>query len=657
MWQPYAELLGLSASCVRANSDFGVFPNLSEFFYENHGVLAAYDSAMAYSPEIRQAARALYLKAWTPREIADELNLNSDRIIYYWADKFGWRDMLREQTIDEAIANRIQTLLEIENPSKPQLDMLDRLIEHHVKLKKLRAKPAKPEHISGEVSAQSGKQTSRSGHKTEQSGQQNADSGQSSAPSGKKCKKVKNDVSEITEGDFKRWHGSLFEYQHTMRNNLHQRIRNILKSRQIGATYYFAGEALENAILTGDNQIFLSASRAQAEVFRRYIVSLAKEFLGLELSGNPMTLSNGAELHFLSTNGKTAQSYHGHVYVDEYFWIGKFDELNKVASAMATHKKWRKTYFSTPSTKMHPAYPFWTGEKWRDGSERRKNIEFPTFDELRDGGRLCPDKQWRYVVTIEDAAKGGCDLFDIDELREEYNDTDFNNLFMCIFVDGASSIFEFNKIQKCMVDTAIWQDYSPSAERPFGNREVWLGYDPSRTRDNAVLMVVAPPVVAAEKFRVLEKHTWRGLAFQHQAAEISKVFLRFNVTYLGIDVTGIGAGVYDLLKDTHPREVVPIHYSPDNKNRLVMKMIDVIDGNRLQFDAGMKETAMSFMAIKRTSTNSGNNMTFKAERSELAGHADDFWALSHALINEPLNHTTKRKSRWVFSGEQGQLAA
>ncbi|PWN69541.1 hypothetical protein CV741_28245, partial [Bacillus cereus] len=27
---------------------------------------------------------ALYLKAWTPREIADELNLNSDRIIYYW---------------------------------------------------------------------------------------------------------------------------------------------------------------------------------------------------------------------------------------------------------------------------------------------------------------------------------------------------------------------------------------------------------------------------------------------------------------------------------------------------------------------------------------------------------------------------------------------
>ncbi|MBY8128937.1 terminase ATPase subunit family protein [Vibrio fluvialis] len=606
---------------------------------------------MAYAPEIRQAARALYLKAWTPREIADELNLNSDRIIYHWADKYGWRDMLREQTIDEAIANRIQTLLEIENPSKPQLDMLDRLIGHHVKLKKVRASELPKEPTESDT------HSTQSGHKSGKSGSQNADSGKQMAQSGKRGRKVKNDVSEITEDCFKLWHDSLFKYQVVMRDNLHQRIRNILKSRQIGATYYFAGEALEQAILTGDNQIFLSASRAQAEVFRRYIVALAKEFLGLELSGNPMTLSNGAELHFLSTNGKTAQSYHGHVYVDEYFWIGKFDELNKVASAMATHKKWRKTYFSTPSSKMHAAYPFWTGDKWRGDKSTRKNIEFPTFDELRDGGRLCPDRQWRYVVTIEDAAKGGCNLFAIDELREEYSEHDFNNLFMCIFVDGASSIFEFNKVQKCMVDAGIWQDFKASAKRPFGSREVWLGYDPSRTRDNAVLMVVAPPIVAAEKFRILEKHTWRGLSFQHQASEISKVFERFNVTYLGIDITGIGAGVYDLLSNKYPRETVAIHYSNENKNRLVMKMIDVIDGNRLQFDAGMKETAMSFMAIKRVSTNSGNMMTFKADRSEVVGHADDFWALSHALINEPLDHTTKRKSRWAFSGEQGNLAA
>lgn len=602
-----------------------------------------YHRRMAYSPELRQAVRSLYLKAWTPREIATELNLPNERIIYYWADKFGWRDMLREQTIDEAISNRIQTLLEIENPSKPQLDMLDRLIHHHVKLKKLRATEAPSPAPSSNDSDHSSEPR---GKPADSSGQSSRSSGKSSKPRGKK---VKNNVSDITADDFQTWHDSLFAYQHVMRNHLHQRTRNILKSRQIGATYYFSGEALEDAILTGDNQLFLSASRAQAEVFRRYIIALAKEFLDLELSGNPITLSNGAELHFLSTNGKTAQSYHGHVYVDEYFWIGNFDELNKVASAMATHKKWRKTYFSTPSSKMHPAYPFWTGEKWRGDKASRKQIEFPTFDQLRDGGRECPDRQWRYIVTIEDAAAGGCDLFDIDELREEYSEHDFKNLFLCEFVDGANAIFQFNKIQKCMVDTSIWQDFKANAKRPFGSREVWLGYDPSRTRDNAVLMVVAPPIVAVEKFRVLERYTWRGLSFQHQASEISKVFERFNVTYLGIDITGIGAGVYDLLSNKHPRETVAIHYSNETKNRLVMKMLDIIDAERLQFDANLKETAMAFMAIKRVSTNSGNMMTFKADRSELVGHADDFWALSHALINEPLDHTTKRKSRWAFS--------
>ncbi|KFI13306.1 terminase [Vibrio sp. B183] len=592
---------------------------------------------MAYSPEVRQAARALYLKAWTPREIATELNLNNERIIYYWADKFGWRDMLREQTIDEAIANRIQTLLELEDPSKNQLDMLDRLIKHHAALKKQRAQ----EKQQGEQPLNAGnkKHENKSNRGDQQSG--------SNSKSNKKRKGKKNDISELSEEDFATWHDSLFAYQHVMRNNIKQRIRNILKSRQIGATYYFSGEALEDAILTGDNQIFLSASRAQAEVFRSYIIAIAKEFLDIELTGNPIILSNGAELRFLSTNSKTAQSYHGHVYVDEYFWIPKFDELNKLASAMATHKKWRKTYFSTPSSKMHQAYPFWTGDQWRKGRDSRAKIEFPTFEEYRNGGVLCPDKQWRYVVTIEDAAAGGCDLFDIEELQDEYSKDDFDNLFMCVFVDGSLSVFKFTDLEKGMVDSAQWQDFKPKTKSPFAGREVWLGYDPSRTRDNACLVVIAPPAVAGEKFRVLEKHYWKGLNFQYHVSEIEKVFKRYKVTYIGVDTTGIGGGVWDLIKKKHPREAHAIHYSNENKNRLVMKMIDIVEAKRLQFDAQHKDIAMAFMAIKRVPTNSGNAMTFKAERSETTGHADAFWAISHAIINEPLDHDTPTKSTWA----------
>jgi hypothetical protein len=51
------------------------------------------------------------------------------------------------------------------------------------------------------------------------------------------------------------------------------------------------------------------------------------------------------------------------------------------------------------------------------------------------------------VVTIEDAVAGGCELFDIDELRDEYNGDDFANLFMCVFVDDAASVFKFSDLE------------------------------------------------------------------------------------------------------------------------------------------------------------------------------------------------------------------
>ncbi len=74
------------------------------------------------------------------------------------------------------------------------------------------------------------------------------------------------------------------------------------------------------------------------------------------------------------TDSSTAQGYHDHVYVDEYFWIRDFAKLNILAGAMASHKKWRKTYFSTPSATSHQAYPFWTGDDFRRANAHHGTI-------------------------------------------------------------------------------------------------------------------------------------------------------------------------------------------------------------------------------------------------------------------------------------------
>lgn len=173
---------------------------------------------------------------------------------------------------------------------------------------------------------------------------------------------------------------------------------------------------------------------------------------------------------------------------------------------------------------------------------------------------------------------------------------------------------------------------------------MWIGYDPSRTRDDATCVVVAPPLEQGGKFRILEKHSWRGHSFTFQAAQVKKLCERFNVQYIGIDITGVGYGVFDLVRDFFPR-ATPIHYSLETKNTLVLKAQDTIHGRRIEWDAGWNDIAAAFLTIKRGATTSGQ-ITYSASRTDATGHADIAWAVMHALAHEPLNVHKKRRSRW-----------
>lgn len=594
-----------------------------------------------YKEEIRFAAKTLYVRRMTPAEIAKELNI-PQRTIYNWAEKFGWADLIAHDSIEEAISRRYIALSDKSNKTELELQELRDLIAHHVKIIGQRNKHAER---MAEINARAQRDTPGA---TDESGER------------KRKKYRKNDVSGLTAEQldtFAREH--LFDYQLYCRDHKYEDWRFILKSRQIGMTYYFAFEAFEDAVTTGDHQVFFSASKAQAEIFKQYIFEIAEQHFGITLSGagNKVKLSNGAVLRFLSTNSSTAQGFNGHLYGDEVFWIPRFKKLHDVASAMTTQSRFRTTYFSTPSAKTHEAYDVWTGDHWKDGDPKRKVIPFPTDKALQGAGQRCPDTLWRYVITMEMAIAGGLGkLVEIKRLRNRYNETTFNMLYMCVFVDSKDAVFKFSELQRCAVDATRWGDYDPTAARPFGDREVWAGFDPARTGDNSTFVLIAPPLYAVERFRVLAVYHWQGLSFSHQAKQIKELMRRFNITHIGIDITGIGRGVYELVSKFAPREARPIHYTLDNKNDLVLKMIDTIDRNRIEWGADAidevsgdrAEIVPSFMAIRRAITKGGGKMTFVAERSEKTGHADIFFAISHAMINEPLDYEFERPSTWTF---------
>ncbi|REC94868.1 terminase large subunit domain-containing protein [Kushneria indalinina] len=577
---------------------------------------AEIDAALDSPDAAKLSARHLYWMGWRVGRIAEFLNL-SPNTISSWKARDKWDEATSTQRVEGALEARLVMLIskeQKEGKDFKEIDLLGRQIERLARV-----------------------------HKFEESGKEgDLNPNIERRNAGEKRKPARNDVGDegviqIVEA----FEASLFEYQrHWYRAGQHERIRNLLKSRQIGATWFFAREAIADAVETGKNKIFMSASKAQAHIFRNYIVQFVKETTGVELKGDPIVLANGAKLHFLGTNAKTAQGYNGDTYLDEYFWIGGFEQFRKVTSGMAMHKKWKQTYFSTPSSVAHEAYPFWTGERFNKRRKKGEKVEIDVSHSALAGGARCADGQWRQIVTIQDAMAGGCDLFDIDQLRLEYSDDEFANLLMCEFVDDSQSAFPMMSMQRCMVDSwDIWRDWKPFAQRPFGDQPVWIGYDPAgegEGSDGAGLIVLAPAKNRNDRHRILEQHRLKGHDYEAQAEYIREVARRYNVQYIGIDTNGMGDAVAQLVAKWFPR-VTRHRYTPDSKSALVRQAQHIIDRGRLEFDARDTIIAQSFTAIRRELTASGRQFTYAAGRNGQTGHADLAWATMHALSNEPID--------------------
>lgn len=571
------------------------------------------DTSLLHDP--RRQAALLYWQGFSPRQIAETLGQKIPTV-NSWKRRDKWDDIHPISRVETSIESRLIQL--IAKPKKDggdykEIDLLGRQIERLARVNRY---------------SQTGNEADLNPNV------RNRNKGERKAPkknyfSEEAIEKLKSIFFEQSFGYQLGWHEAGLKY----------RIRDILKSRQIGATFYFSRESLLRALDTGHNQIFLSASKTQAYVFREYIIQFAR-MVDVELTGDPIVLgNNGAKLIFLGTNSNTAQSHNGDLLVDEIFWIPNFQKLRKVASGMASQKHLRTTYFSTPSTLAHGAYPFWSGELFNKGrSSADDRVDIDISHGALAKGALCADGQWRQIVTIEDALAGGCDLFDLDTLKRENSAEDFRNLFMCEFVDDKASVFPFEELQACMVDSRLeWEDFIQIDQhpRPFGYRPVWIGYDPSNNGDSAGCVVMAPPAVPGGKFRILERYQWKGMDFATQAESIKALTEKYVVEYIGIDATGIGQGVYQLVRNFFPA-VREIRYSAEVKTNMVLKAKDLITTGRLEYDIAYTDITLSFMAIRKTMTASGRGMTYVASRSEEVSHADIAWAAMHAMINEPL---------------------
>ncbi|WP_303828842.1 terminase large subunit domain-containing protein [Asticcacaulis taihuensis] len=594
---------------------------------------------LPFDPE--RKARALYWMGWKVTAIAEEIG-EKRTTVQSWKDRGKWDKTPPHEQAEAVTAMRYNTLVLKENKSGSdykEIDLLGRQLERQARIRRYEA----PDGHEGDLNPKVANRNA-----------------------GPKKKARKNMIAaEAAIKLIDAFGTGLFAYQQTWMNSTAFSTRAIIKSRQIGATYYFAREALIRALETGNNQIFISASRAQANIFRQYIVDFVFRETGIQLQGDPLYIDRGDDddgkpmapvtLYFLGTNYRTAQGYHGDVYIDEYFWIHGFEDIDKVASAMASQKFYRVTYFSTPSTIAHPAYQLWSGNAFNEGRSKAERVKIDISHDALKNGVLGADGVWRHVVNIYDALAGGCDLFDMVKLQNKYSVEAFDNLFGCNFVDDSKSSFPFALVRSAMVDSwEVWRDYDPYALRPYAG-EVWIGYDPNKGNDGdpAGLIALAAPKGPKGKFRVLEKHKLNGMDFEEQAAEIKKLKAKYTVTEIAIDTQGVGEAVYQLVKKFHPT-VRSVAYSPMVKGLMVHKAQNVLRNKRLEFDSMHTDLAGALMSIHPEVTAGGKFVTYVSRRSAETGHGDIGWALLNALYCEPLDATdgvTKKSSVGIQSDD------
>ncbi|WP_443111700.1 terminase large subunit domain-containing protein [Aliivibrio sp. S4MY3] len=560
--------------------------------------------------QVQTCALGYYLRQYKTAEIAEALDI-APRTVQQWIAKFGWKQMRDDAPVELMLRQRIAYLLWVDQKHESQLKELETLLEQKYKRDAAERRRNTPKQNGGYVDEKRGRPSN----------------------------KVKNDISCITAemlADFRE--KTFFAYQkdiHAQKcNDELNEFRFYLKSRQIGLTYYFAFEAFEDAIMNGDNQVFLSASRKQSEIFKNYIRKFALEIGDVELKGkDELQLSNGATLYFLSTNARTSQGFNGHVYFDEVFWIPKFGELDDYAGGMSIQSKYRTTYLSTPSTTAHEAYPKWTGDK---------SLGIDISHKALKKGSLGSDGIFRQIITIDDAIEGGATFFNMDKLRRKYPDKSvFNNLLRCVFLDDASSFFSIKSLLACKTDTDNWKDVDFESLHPVGRREVLVGYDPrgggqGEGADDAGLIVSLKPIIKGGAFRFIERVRLKGSSYEDQSAAIEAICKKYNVVYLAIDVGGVGSAVAELVRKFYPG-LTTLDYSPEMKRMMAYKAREIINAGRLQFDNEWDDLVHSFLMIRQHTTKMSNQITFVSARNKVGSHADLAWAAMHVLHWEPID--------------------
>ena len=396
------------------------------------------------------------------------------------------------------------------------------------------------------------------------------------------------------------------------------------KGRQLGITDASAAKCILGAFVRHRPQIVLSAAQDNAN---ELLAAVRRHCKFLELIGVPeataFTTDNteevawhgaGRSIAALAANARTARSFHGDVYLDEYAFHADPTGIWSAAAPMATRGDLRLRVISTPNGATGRFY------------ELCRDAEVGTL-----GG-------WSYHRTPLDVALREGLAVDRQRLMTLVGGDErvFSEAYECAFLDA-----NFQYLPTVLVDAArAWPGELPD----LSGAEFFAGYDVGRWHDLAVLTVIAKKDGVAWVVAII---TAKRTAFRAQRKMLARAREAFGWTRLYVDKTGMGESfAEELVEMWGEDEVVPVLFGHPSKSLMATTVFRWLrDGRvRLPKDAEGKQLRDEAVAVKRIVTPSAN-VVYESPRGT-EGHGDRFWSFALALLaasGEPLPRGTGKE--------------
>ncbi len=326
-------------------------------------------------------------------------------------------------------------------------------------------------------------------------------------------------------------------------------------------------------------------------------------FDGVEITQTNINIpSTGARMIFLPANPDTARGYSGDVTLDEFAF-----HQNPKAIYAAVYPSITRGYGigigSTPFGESGMFYELCTKDSGY--SKHQTSI----YDAVGEG--------LAKSVGIED------DVF-IKTLRDGCPDEDvWQQEYCCQFISDATSYIPWD-----LITAAESIDATAALPEAWSTRgDLYLGGDIGRHKDLTCFVLLER---VGDVYWVRAIWRLRGVKFAQQRELVERLLTNLPIRRLCQDASGLGMQLAEeLVTKFGTSRVEPITFNMAVKEDLAVRTRRNFEQAtiRIPEDRGLRSAVH---AIRRIPTAAGH-FRFDAERSE-AGHADEFWALSLALM-------------------------